>query len=73
MDYKQIFYITLIYIVVGLIGEVFLSLKEISDGIPVMDIFPVKSDSGKTMGNLQVRYIYEYLFFYIYVNTLLHY
>ena len=46
----------------GLIGEVFVSLSEIAEGISVMDIFNIKNDEGSKMGEIQLSMRWKHTF-----------
>lgn len=43
-------------------GEIFLPLKELADGFPIMDIFPLKSDDGRPAGSLQISMRWKHPF-----------
>ena len=47
---------------VNLPGELYLPLKELAEGHPIMDIFPLKSPDGKNAGNLQISIRWKHPF-----------
>ena len=44
------------------IGEIYVPLKELAEGLPIMDIFPLKSSEGKNAGNLQISMRWKHPF-----------
>ena len=36
------------------LGEIYVPLKELAEGLPITDIYPLKNESGKPCGNLQI-------------------